>query len=77
VTLVAFEETGRSAVYDYSVRVGACEADFNNDGFVDFTDFDDFVTAFEAGGSTADFNGDGFIDFTDFDAFVASFEAGC
>ena len=77
VTLVAFEETGRSAVYDYSVRVGACEADFNNDGFVDFTDFDDFVNAFEAGGASADFNNDGFIDFTDFDSFVASFEAGC
>jgi hypothetical protein len=26
-----------------------CGADFNNDGFVDFTDFDAFVSAFEAG----------------------------
>jgi len=54
-----------------------CPADFNNDGFLDFTDFDDFVTAFEAGAANADFNGDGFLDFTDFDDFVASFEAGC
>ena len=54
-----------------------CRADFNGDGFVDFTDFDGFVAAFEAGDLAADFNDDGFIDFTDFDAFVATFEAGC
>ena len=55
----------------------ACDADFNGDGFLDFTDFDDFVVAFEAGSASADFNADGFLDFTDFDAFVSSFEAGC
>ncbi|MDX2116616.1 MAG: hypothetical protein SFY96_00350 [Planctomycetota bacterium] len=49
-------------------------ADFNLDGFVDFTDFDDFVTAFERGEAATDFNADGFIDFTDFDAFVAAFD---
>jgi hypothetical protein len=54
-----------------------CPADFNGDGFMDFTDFDAFVAAFEAGEASADFNGDGFMDFTDFDAFVAAFEAGC
>ncbi|MDX2118339.1 MAG: GC-type dockerin domain-anchored protein [Planctomycetota bacterium] len=54
-----------------------CPADFNNDGFLDFTDFDGFVAAFEAGSGSGDFNADGFIDFTDFDAFVAAFEAGC
>ena len=54
-----------------------CMADFNCDGFVDFTDFDAFVTAFESGGSGGDFNADGFIDFTDFDGFVAAFELGC
>ncbi|MDX2118429.1 MAG: GC-type dockerin domain-anchored protein [Planctomycetota bacterium] len=54
-----------------------CDADFNEDGFLDFTDFDAFVVAFEAGAAIADFNSDGFLDFTDFDAFVASFEAGC
>ncbi len=51
-------------------------ADFNADDFVDFTDFDDFVKAFEAGDETADVNEDGFIDFTDFDEFVRAFEAG-
>jgi hypothetical protein len=54
-----------------------CAADYNADGFLDFTDFDAFVAEFEAGGTTADFNKDGFIDFTDFDAYVSSFEAGC
>ncbi|MDX2118624.1 MAG: matrixin family metalloprotease [Planctomycetota bacterium] len=54
-----------------------CPADFNNDGFLDFTDFDAFVAAFEAGAAGGDFNNDGFIDFTDFDAYVAAFEAGC
>jgi len=52
-----------------------CDADFNSDGVLDFTDFDGYVDAFESGGG--DFNGDGFIDFTDFDAFVAAFELGC
>jgi hypothetical protein len=54
-----------------------CTPDFNGDGFIDFTDFDAFVAAFEAGPSGADFNDDGFLDFTDFDAFVSAFEAGC
>ena len=55
----------------------SCAADFNADGFVDFTDFDAFVNAFENGNASGDFNADGFIDFTDFDAFVATFESGC
>ncbi len=54
-----------------------CAADYNADGFLDFTDFDAFVAAFEAGEAGADFNADGFLDFTDFDAFVAAFELGC
>ncbi|MDX2117146.1 MAG: hypothetical protein SFY96_03075 [Planctomycetota bacterium] len=55
-----------------------CGADFNADGFVDFSDFDAFVACFEGSGCVAaDFNADGFIDFTDFDAFVSAFEQGC
>jgi hypothetical protein len=54
-----------------------CAADFNSDGFLDFTDFDDFVVVFEAGDASADFNGDEFLDFTDFDDFVTGFEGGC
>lgn len=58
-----------------------CEADFNDDGFVDFFDFDDFVVCFEGGacppGKSADFNEDGFTDFFDYDDFVLAFETGC
>lgn len=57
--------------------LGECPADFNADGFLDFTDFDAFIGVFETGSATADYNDDGFLDFTDFDAFVSAFEAGC
>jgi len=48
--------------------------DFNGDGFVDFTDFDDFVAAFQAGDPSSDFNADGFLDCSDVDEYVAVFE---
>jgi T5SS/PEP-CTERM-associated repeat protein len=58
-----------------------CSADFNDDGFVDFFDYDDFVACFEGAvcpaGADADFNGDGFADFFDYDDFVLAFEQGC
>jgi|GEM_PF-2786650 len=69
--------TGESGSGVFIVAPPVCRADFNGDGFLDFTDFDDFVTAFEAGLAISDFNGDGFLDFTDFDDFVAAFESGC
>ena len=59
----------------------SCPADFNQDGFLDFFDYDDFVSCFEGSGcpdgTTADFNGDGFADFFDYDDFVTAFEIGC
>ena len=58
-----------------------CRADFNDDGFVDFFDFNDFVTCFEGGscpaGKSADYNNDGFADFFDFNDFITDFETGC
>jgi hypothetical protein len=57
-----------------------CRADFNQDGFLDFFDYDDFIACFEGRcppGKSADFNLDGFADFFDYDDFVAAFEAGC
>jgi hypothetical protein len=54
-----------------------CPADFNNDGFVDFFDYDDFVLAYETGTPNADVNGDGFIDFFDYDDYVLAYEVGC
>jgi serralysin len=56
-------------------------ADFNNDGFVDFFDFDDFTACFESGncppGRSPDFNNDSFVDFFDFDDYVLAFGNGC
>lgn len=67
-----------------SVRVLAreeCRVDFNRDRFVDFFDYDAYVSCFEGGecpcDQTADYNGDGFADFFDYDEFVAAFENGC
>lgn len=66
-----------------TITIGAdvCTADFNSDGFVDFFDYDNFVTCFESGaclpGRSADINGDGFADFFDYDDFVTIFETGC
>jgi|GEM_PF-2231088 len=54
-----------------------CAADFNNDQWIDFSDFDAFVQAFKAGEARADINADGFLEFDDFDAFVFAFERGC
>jgi hypothetical protein len=54
-----------------------CPADTNADGFLDFFDYDAFVTAFELGDLSADFNRDCFLDFFDYDAFVEAFETGC
>jgi hypothetical protein len=68
---------GCGGVASDAITMTICAADANCDGFLDFGDFDDFVTAFEAGAPGADFDGDGFLTFEDFDAFVAAFEAGC
>jgi hypothetical protein len=68
---------GIEVIATISGLAGACRADFNADGFLDFTDFDDFVIAFEGGSASGDFNADGFLDFTDFDDFVNAFEGGC
>ena len=77
-SLVQDATTVRATLDSIDVR---CPADFNGDGFVDFFDYDDFVTCFEGGecplGRNADMNFDGFVDFFDFDDFVAAFELGC
>lgn len=57
-----------------------CLADFNEDDFVDFFDYQAFVSCFEGlcePGLDADANQDGFVDFFDYDRFVTVFETGC
>ena len=83
---MARARTGPFIVGEGRVQVD-CPADFNNDGFIDFFDYDDFVSCFEGDVSgcpannppqmVLDMNGDGFVDFFDYDAFVQAFERGC
>lgn len=77
----ALGEHGQPGTIRVFGHAGCCPADFNGDGFLDFFDYDGYVSCFEVGvcppWKTADFNGDGFADFFDYDAFVAAFERGC
>lgn len=59
------------------VTVILCPGDYNEDGFVDGFDYDDFVSDFEDGSPRADFNRDGFMDGFDYDDFVTAFEDNC
>jgi hypothetical protein len=53
-----------------------CKPDLNEDGFLDFFDYDAYINRYERG-FMADYNDDGFVDFFDYDAFVADFGRGC
>ncbi|QOI99743.1 MAG: hypothetical protein HRU70_04310 [Phycisphaeraceae bacterium] len=68
---------GLVLVSGYHTAPAPCQCDLNMDGFLDFFDFDDFVTRFQVASPAADFNRDGFLDFFDFDAFLSAFEKGC
>lgn len=56
---------------------GTCEADFNNDGTLDFFDYLDFAVAFDAEDASADFDRNSIVDFFDYLDFVAAIDAGC
>jgi T5SS/PEP-CTERM-associated repeat protein len=56
---------------------GVCEADFNNDGLLDFFDVLAFLDAFATGNAQADLNSDGLFDFFDVLAFLNLWSAGC
>jgi glucose/arabinose dehydrogenase len=79
--LTVTDAQGLSARASVNIYPNCCPQDFNGDGFLDFFDFDDFVSCFEGTGCpatrSADYNADGFTDFFDFDAFVVGFSAGC
>jgi hypothetical protein len=51
----------------------ACDADYDNDGIVGFSDFSRFVAVFGSADATVDHDGDGFVGFLDFGFFVVSF----
>lgn len=54
-----------------------CPADLNGDGFVDFSDYLEFLNLYDAQDPRADFNRDGFVDFTDYLEFLNLYDAGC
>jgi hypothetical protein len=57
--------------------VPPCRADVNGDNQVDFFDYLDFASAFDAEDPAADFNGDTQVDFFDYLDFASAFDAGC
>jgi hypothetical protein len=54
-----------------------CLADFNDDGVLDWHDYDAFLAAFESGDPAADVNGDDFLDGFDYIDFVTAYETAC
>jgi len=56
---------------------GACKADCDGSGFLDFFDFLCFQNLFAAGDPRADCDGSGGLDFFDFLCFQNEFAAGC
>jgi hypothetical protein len=58
-------------------QLTTCLADMNCDEFIDFFDYDTFVTLYQAGDFRADVNGDSFIDFFDYLDYTSAYEAGC
>lgn len=57
---------------------GGCnDADLNEDGILDLSDINLFISSFLAQDAVADINEDGIFDLADINAFVAAFLAGC
>ncbi|MCC6677908.1 MAG: hypothetical protein IT436_12250 [Phycisphaerales bacterium] len=52
-------------------------ADLNGDGLVDFSDYLDFLTLFDAADPRVDYTGDGLVDFADYLEFLNLYELGC
>jgi hypothetical protein len=76
------DASGVRRVFVMSARLDLCPPDVNEDGFVDFFDYDAFLACFESGEgcgrfNVGDFNQDGFTDFFDYMGFVEAFEVGC
>ena len=74
---LATRNLGPSGTTGVVLRLTTCAADFTADGFLDFFDYDAFVSAFESGDPAADLNGDDFVDFFDYGDFITTFESGC
>ena len=71
-----YEIEGRGAQVGGSPLIQAA-FDLNGDGFVDFSDYLEFLNLYDAQDPRADFNRDGFVDFTDYLEFLNLYDAGC
>ena len=68
---------GKSGAAAALVEVLESIGDFNNDGYVNGNDYDDFAGEFDSGSMAADVNHDGYVNGNDYDVFAEAFDAGC
>lgn len=55
----------------------SCVVDFTGDGLVDFSDYLEFLVAYDAAGPAADLDGDGEVGPADYAEFLERYERGC
>ncbi|MGQ0627172.1 MAG: S8 family serine peptidase, partial [Phycisphaerales bacterium] len=61
------------------INLPDCPVDYNNDGFLEPGDLDEFITDYFSVpvGISSDFNGDGFVEPGDLDEFITRYFEGC
>ncbi len=77
VFLGLFKPGATDGTFAAAMVPSPCDADFNEDGSLDFFDYLDFVDTFSALQPEADFNRDSVVDFFDYLDFVDAFSRGC
>lgn len=59
------------------VILPSCAGDLNRDGFVDFTDYTEFLNLYGSGDLRVDFTYDAIVDYSDYLEFMNHYNAGC
>ena len=84
VVVSSYSNYPQSQYGNYEINLGpnlyfstACQADFNDDGLLDFFDISRFLINLNAMHPSADLNNDGNFDFNDVSAFLNLIDAGC
>ncbi|MGQ0629111.1 MAG: PQQ-dependent sugar dehydrogenase [Phycisphaerales bacterium] len=79
--LTVTDAAGLSTVQSSFIYPRCCSVDFNNDGFVEPGDLDEFITAYfsddPAERERTDFNNDGLVEPGDLDEFITAYFDGC